>query len=84
MKFPLHQLYDINESKPLVQVDDTGEWIQWDTCDLEGLPPKRERGSMTDHGAISKGQYENLPTMFTDTNGKEHKIEDIHSLTSSK
>ena len=84
MKFPLHQLYTLNRSKPLVQVDDTGEWVQWDTCDLEGLPPERERGSMTDHGAIPRGQYENLPETFIDTNGKEHKIEDIHTLQSSK
>ena len=82
MIFPLVQLYVMNRSKPIVGIGD--EQVQWDYCDLEGLPPKRERGSMTDHGAIPKGQYENLPTMFTDTNGKEHKIEDIHSLTSSK
>ena len=41
MKFPLGQLYELNRSKPLVQVDDTGEWLQWDHCDLEGLPPER-------------------------------------------
>ena len=35
MKFPLSQLYTFNRTKPLVQVDDTGEYVQWDTCDLE-------------------------------------------------
>ncbi len=84
MNFPLGQLYRLNYSKPLVQVDDTDEYIQWDYCDLEGLPPERLPGSMTDMGKIPKGQYDNLPEMFTATNGKEYKIEDIHTLMSSK
>ena len=83
MRFPLHQLYSFNRSKPLVQVDDTDKWIQWDNCDLEGLPPEREKGSMTDHGKIPSGQWDNLPTKFTDTNGNEHLISNIHSLKSS-
>ena len=41
MKFPLEQLSNMEYNKPLVQVDDTDEWIQWDYCDLEGLPTKR-------------------------------------------
>ena len=84
MNFPLGQLYRLNYSKPLVQVADTDEYIQWDYCDLEGLPPERLPGSMTDMGKIPKGQYDNLPEMFTATNGKEYKIEDIHTLMSSK
>ena len=84
MKFPLHQLYGLNKSKPMLEVDGVDEPVQWDYCDLEGLPPERERGSMTDHGAIPRGQSENLPETFIDTNGKEHKIEDIHTLQSSK
>ena len=83
MNFPLGQLYRLNYSKPLVQVDDTDEYIQWDYCDLEGLPPERLPGSMTDMGKIPKGQYDNLPEMFTATNGKEYKIEDIHTLMPS-
>ena len=83
MRFPLHQLYSLNRSKPLVQVDDTDKWIQWDNCDLEGLPPEREGGSMTDHGKIPRGQYENLPEVFTDTNGTEHRVQDIHTIKSS-
>lgn len=81
MKFPLVQLYVLNRSKPIVSIGD--EEVQWDTCDLEGLPPEREPGSMTDHGKIPRGQRENLPEVFTDANGKEHKIEDIHTLRSS-
>ena len=83
MRFPLIQLYAFNRSKPLVQVDDSDEWVQWDTCDLEGLPPERLPGSMTDHGKIPGGQYDNLPTKFTDMNGNEHLIADIHTLMSS-
>ena len=83
MKFLLLQLNDMNYSKPLVQVDDTDEWIQWDTCDLEGLPTEMEGVSMTSHGKIPRGQRDNLPEKFTATNGKEYMIEDIHTLQSS-
>jgi|TARA_A100001011_G_scaffold46972_1_gene44401 hypothetical protein len=81
MKFLLLQLYQMNRSKPIVGIDITE--VQWDTCNLEGLPPERERGSMTDHGKIPRGQRENLPETFIDTDGNEHRIEDIHSLKSS-
>ena len=83
MRFPLLQLYQMNRSHPLVQVDDTDEWIQWESCNLDGLPPEREPGSMTNHGKIPQGQYDNLPEVFIDTNGTEHRIEDIHSVKSS-
>ena len=88
MRFPLHQLYTFNRSKPLVQVDDTGEYVQWDTCDLEGLPPERigthgGKPNMTDMGKLPKGQYDNLPETFTGMDGKEYKIEDIHTLRGS-
>ena len=74
----------MNYSKPLVQVDDTDEWIQWDSCDLEGLQPERLPGSMTDMGKIPKGQWDNLPDIFTSIDGDIYKIEDIHSLRPSK
>ena len=83
MKIHLFQLHKFQISKPLVQIDDSEEWIQWDYCDLEGLPPERLPGSMTDMGKIPKGQWDNLPTTFTATNGKEYKIEDIHSYMPS-
>ncbi len=73
----------MNYTKPLVQVDDTEEYIQWDYCDLEGLPTKMEGVSMTSHGKIPRGQRDNLPEKFTATNGKEYMIEDIHTLQSS-
>ena len=84
MRFPLLQLYSMNSSQPLVKVDDSDEWIQWKSCNLDGLPPEREPGSMTDHGRIPKGQYDNLPETFEDMNGVEHRIEDIHMLKGSK
>ena len=82
MRFPLGQLYELNRTKPLVQVDDSDEYIQWDNCDLEGLPPERvgtREGMprMTDKGKPAPGQYENLPKTFFDTNGQEHLIENI-------
>ena len=83
MRFPLIQLYAFNRSKPLVQVDDSDEWVQWDTCDLEGLPPERVNVSMTNMGKLSQGQYDNLPEMFKDINGTEYRIEDIHTMMSS-
>ena len=83
MRFPLIQLYAFNRSKQLVQVDDSDEWVQWDTCDLEGLPPERVNVSMTNMGKLSQGQYDNLPEMFKDINGTEYRIEDIHTMKSS-
>ena len=83
MRFPLLQLYQLNRSQPLVKVGESDEWIQWESCNLDGLPPEREPGSMTNHGKIPQGQYDNLPEVFVDTNGTEHRIEDIHSVKSS-
>ena len=89
MRFALTQLYEMNVSQPLVQVGDIEEWIQWDHCDLEGLPPYRvgTRGgtpSMTDMGKPAPGQWDNLPEVFTSTKGDLYKIKDIHSLMPSK
>ena len=83
MRFPLLQLYQLNRSQPLVKVGESDEWIQWKSCNLDGLPPEREPGSMTNHGKIPQGQYDNLPEVFVDTNGTEHRIEDIHTMKSS-
>ena len=84
MRFPLSQLYSMNRSKPIVELEGIDGELQWDTCDLEGLPPERVNVSMTNMGKLPKGQYDNLPEMFTATDGKEYKIEDIHTLMSSK
>ena len=75
----------MNRSKPSVQVDDTDKWVQWDTCDLEGLPPERigthgGKPNMTDMGKLPKGQWDNLPTTFCATNGGHYIIANIHTL----
>ena len=84
MRFTLWQLYKLNKSKPIVEVVGVEEKLQWDYCDLEGLPPERLPGSMTDMGKIPKGQWDNLPEKFTATDGKEYKIDDISSIRPSK
>ena len=83
MNFPLSQLYTLNRSKPIAELYGIDGELQWDTCDLEGLPPERVNVSMTNMGKLPKGQYDNLPEMFTATDGKEYKIEDIHTLSGS-
>jgi len=83
MRFPLAQLYSMNRTKPIVQLSGIPDFVQWDYCDLEGLPPERERDSITSHGKIPKGQWDNLPKTFTATNGAQYFIEYIHSLRAS-
>ena len=78
MKFPLLQLYSMNRSQPIVAIGD--KEVQWLSCNLDGYPPEREPGSMTDHGKIPKGQWDNLPETFIAKDGKEYKIDDIHTL----
>jgi hypothetical protein len=80
MKFPLIQLYTLNRSKPMVELRGIEEKVQWDECDLTGLPPERIGVSMTNMGTIAKGQWDNLPTMFKATDGVEYPIEDIRLL----
>ena len=84
MKIHLFQLHQFQTSKPLVQLDDTDEYIQWDYCDLEGLPPMRLPGSMHDMGKIPKGQWDNLPTTFFAINGGQYIIANIHTLKPSR
>ena len=83
MNFPLIQLHSMNRTKPIVEVEGIDGALQWDYCDLEGLPPERLPGSMHDMGKIPKGQWDNLPEKFTTIDGKEYKIEDIHTLSGS-
>jgi len=39
---------------------------------------------MTSHGKIPKGQWDNLPEVFTSVEGDEYNIKDICELRSSK
>ena len=73
----------MNRTNPIVEVVDIDSKLQWDYCNLEGLPPEREPGSMTDMGKIPKGQWDNLPETFIATNGKEYKIADVSSIRPS-
>ena len=84
MNFPLIQLYTLNRSKPIVEVEGIDGELQWDYCDLEGLPPERVDVTMTNMGKLSKGQYENLPKTFYAINGSEYFIEYIYTLRPSK
>ena len=87
MKFPLVQLYSMNRTKPIVELSGIPDPVQWDYCDLEGLPPEQNNPTMTavhQGSKLPKGQYDNLPETFTAMNGKEYKIEDIHVLRGSK
>ena len=87
MKFPLIQLYSMNRSKPIVEVEGIDGTLQWDTCDLEGLPPEQNNPTMTavhERGRIPQGQWDNLPTTFFATNGEQYIIDSIHTLKSSR
>ena len=84
MKFPLIQLYSMNRSKPIVEVEGIDGELQWDYCDLEELPPERVDITMTNMGKLSKGQYDNLPTTFRATNGGVYIIGNIHTLRPNK
>ena len=86
MNFPLIQLYTLNRTKPVVEVEGIDGNLQWDYCDLEGLPGEIVPGTKTMHhmGVIPKGQWDNLPEKFTATDGKEYKIDDISSIRPSK
>ena len=86
MNFPLIQLYTLNRTKPVVEVEGIDGNLQWDYCDLEGLPDEIVPGTktMTHMGVIPKGQWDNLPETFTAMDGKEYKIDDIHTVKPSK
>ena len=84
MNFPLIQLYSMNRSKPTVEVEGIDGKLQWDYCNLEGLPPERVGTTMTNMGKLSKGQYDNLPKTFFATNGGEYIIDNIITLRPNK
>ena len=73
-------LYQLNRGKPTVEVEGIDGELQWDDCDLTGLPPERIEVSFTSQGKIPKGQWDNLPKTFKDMNGCEFFIEDIRVM----
>ena len=84
MKITLMRRHLFNDTKPMIQLEMGQNWVQWDECDLSECPPYRLKGSMTAHGKFPTYKYEELPEMFTDTNGNEHRVEDIIAYRSSK
>ena len=90
------QRYRFNESKPMIQLwgpdaekeshmhQSADKWVQWDECDLSDCPPFQQPGSMTAHGKINIVNHDDLPKTFTDTNGNEHRVEDIMAYRSSR
>ena len=84
MNFPLIQLYSMNRSKPIVEVEGIDGILQWDYCDLEGLPPEVVGKTVHDMGKIPKGQYDNLPKTFYATTGGQYFIGSIYTLRSSR
>ena len=84
MKITLAQRHLFNKSKPIMEIKGLDEKVQWDNCDLSECPPYRLPGSMTAHGKFPTYKYEELPETFTDTNGNEHRVEDIIAYRSSR
>ena len=80
MNFPLINLYSMNRTKPIIEVEGIDGELQWDYCNLDGLPPEVEGKTMHNMGKIPKGQYDNLPKTFYATTGGEYFIENIHTL----
>ena len=80
MKFPLDTLYQLNRSKPLVEVEGIDRELQWNECDLSGLPPERIEMSYTSKGKPPKGQWDNLPKTFKATDGEKYLIDNITAL----
>ena len=84
MRITLAQRHVFNESKPIIEIEGLDERVQWDECDLSDSPPYRLPGSMTAHGKFPTYNYDELPETFTDTDGNEHKVEDIIAYRSSR
>ena len=80
MKFPLDTLYQLNRSKPIVKVEGIDRELQWNECDLSGLPPERIEMSYTSKGKPPKGQWDNLPKTFKATDGEKYLIDNITAL----
>ena len=84
MKITLAQRHLFNGSQPMVQIEGSDDWFQWEECDLTDCPPYRLPGSMTAHGKFPTYNYDDLPKTFKDTDGNEHNIDDIIAYRSSR
>ena len=83
MNFPLDTLYQLNRGKPFVEVEGIDGELQWDECDLEGMPPKVTGASYHDMGKTSIVPHEELPKTFKAMDDNEYLIEDIHTMWGS-
>ena len=54
--------------------------LQWNECNLEGMPPKKIGMSYHDMGKASIVPHEELPKTFKAKDGNEYLIEDIHTV----
>ena len=73
-------LYELNRGKPIVEVEGIDGELQWDECDLSGLPPERIGVSYTSQGKPPKGQWDNLPKTFKAMDGREYFIDHIITM----
>ena len=80
MKYTLSQLYSNNKTKPFIRVVDIDSDIQWDECNLEGMPDKITGTSFHNMGKTSIVPHEELPKTFNAMNGGEYFIENIHTV----
>ena len=80
MKFTLSQLYSNNKRKPFIRVVDIDGDLQWDKCDLEGMPPKVTGASYHDMGKTSIVPHEELPKTFKAMDGGVYLIDNITIL----
>ena len=80
MKFTLSQLYSYNKSKPFVRVTGIDGDLQWDECDLEGMPPQITGVSYHNMGKTSIVPHEELQKIFKAIDGNKYLIEDIHTI----
>jgi len=78
MKFTLSQLYGYNETKPFVNLP-SGE-IQWDVCDLTGLPERVTGQSYHSMGKTSRVPPGELPETFTGMDGSQYAMADIEAI----
>jgi hypothetical protein len=81
MRIILGQRHMFNKSKPMCQLGE--EWVQWDNCDLSESPPYRLTGTMNAHGKFPKYNYDELPIVFTSSDGKEYPIDEIKAYKDS-
>ena len=80
MKFTLSQLYTYNMRKPFIKVVGVDRDLQWNECDLTGMPSKKTGASFHNMGKTSAVPFDELTKTFLAIDGDEYLIEDIHTI----